>query len=562
MITFKQLLEQKKSTVVMTFGRMNPVTVGHSLLVERVLEEAKRRNADHVIYLSKSQDSKKNPLNVDQKVYYARQSFPGANIKGADDKIRTFIEVAKSLTGKYSNLVMIAGSDRVPEYKRLLDQYNGKDFTFDSIEVVSAGERDPDADGAAGMSATKMRQAAVANDFAKFKQGVPPKMSQTVARKMFDDVRSGLKINETFDETRDDYVNERILGIGDIVIHEDKESTVTFRGSNYVVLDEQKRVWISDVTPTDKINEAIMVKQQDKLKAARIIGLSLGYADAESKTDPSMIVNNALRGMRNKSLNKESLSIIHRMLMLAKQMEIKFDESLFGIKEFFDAADYKIGKDGRKIRAHRIVTAKIDDEQQNESANVDAEEKQAHNLMTKPGVAQQSEYERRRKIHLKMHENEDEEDFDEDDIEISDDDIIEHGYDDEEFNIVDDENNIVESIEASDSELNEVLSRVERLKAKVRMRRSEAKRERGMKIALKRRSNTATLAKRARRVAVNTLKAKLARKPIDQLSVAEKERIEKRLERMGPVITRIAAKMLPRVRQVEKTRLEHSTTEK
>lgn len=96
--------------------------------------------------------------------------FPHANFKAADESVRTFMEVATELSKNYKHLVMIAGSDRVPEYKKLLDKYNGTTFNFETIEVVSAGERDPDSDNASGMSGTKMREAAKKGNFAVFKK--------------------------------------------------------------------------------------------------------------------------------------------------------------------------------------------------------------------------------------------------------------------------------------------------------------------------------------------------------------------------------------------------------
>ena len=547
MITFKELLEARKSTIVMAFGRLNPPTIGHELLVKAVAALAKKHNADHIIYVSRTQDPKKNPLTVDQKVTYARHSFKGMNIVGASDKVRTFIEAAKDLTGKYDNLVMIAGSDRVLEYKQLLDRYNGKDFSFKSILVVSAGERDPDEEGAAGMSASKMRASAAADDFAKFKQGVPTAMTDAMARRMFADVRAGMKLNEKVDEVREDYVNERVFNIGDIVIHEGKESTIVYRGTNYVLLENNQRVWLKDIVPTEKVDEAIMVKQQDKLRAARIIGMSLGYADAETKTDPTMIVNMALRGIRNKALNPESKAIIGRMLDLAKQMEIKYDEKLLTLKE------------------------ETDDEEDIEKVPLDIADVRTHTLMTGKGymgppVPGESEYKRVRKIHLRAHESveEDDDEFDEDEManSLSDDDIIEHGYDDDELHVVDDETG--EPIEENynlDS-ITEVLSRIERMRAKVKMARSAAKRERAAVIALKRRSTAPVLAKRSRRLAVKAIEMRLAKKPLAKLSVGEKERIEARIARMGPAITRLAVKMLPRVRKVETERLHHKSTAK
>lgn len=552
MITFRELLEARKNTIVMAFGRLNPPTIGHELLVKAVASIAKKHNADHIIYVSRTQDAKKNPLTVDQKVSYARQSFKGMNIVGASDKVRTFIEAAKDLTGKYDNLIMIAGSDRVLEYKQLLDRYNGKDFNFKSILVVSAGERDPDEEGAAGMSASKMRAAASVNDFSKFKQGVPSAMSDMVARRMFDDVRAGMKLNEQNDDVREDYVNDRVFNVGDVVVHEGAEKAIVYRGTNYVVLTDNSRAWLTEIKKTKKVDEAIMVKQQDKLKAARIIGMSLGYADAETKNDPTMIVNMALRGIRNKALNPEAKAIITRMLELAKQMEITYDDKLLGLKEEKqeeeDEIEVVLDQDG--MMHHVLMHGRGP----------------MGPMMHRPG---ENEYKRLRKIHLRAHESveeddEEDEEFDEDEVanSLSDDDIIEHGYDDDELHVVDDETG--EPIEENfnlDS-LNEVLSRIERMRAKVRLAKTAAKRERAAAIALKRHSSSKVLAKRARRVAVKALEMKLARKPLSKLSVSEKERIEARIARMGPTITRIAVKMLPRVRKVEAERLAHKSTAK
>lgn len=196
MISFREYLNEATSKcVVAAFGRMQPPTIGHGLLVKKVMGLAKANKCDHVIYLSKTQDPKKNPLNIRNKVKWAREMFPDANIKGATAEIRNFIEMVKHLNKKYKILYLVAGSDRVPEYQALLDKYNGIEFNYDKIEVVSAGERDPDADGASGMSATKMRNAAEDNDLVAFKKGLPRHM-KTRAQAMMDNIRSGMKIKD------------------------------------------------------------------------------------------------------------------------------------------------------------------------------------------------------------------------------------------------------------------------------------------------------------------------------------------------------------------------------
>ena len=187
----------KSNTVVMTFGRMNPMTIGHEKLVEKLLKEAQTRKAEPMVFLSHSSGAKtktgkgsvnSDPLSYDDKIKYAIKAF-GPVVKKSPLKILMLI--AKSLQGKYKNLVMVAGSDRVDQYKELLNKYNGKDYTFDSIEVVSAGQRDPDGEGAAGMSGTKMREYAQAGDLKKFASGLPSGL-KSKAQEIMDKVANAI----------------------------------------------------------------------------------------------------------------------------------------------------------------------------------------------------------------------------------------------------------------------------------------------------------------------------------------------------------------------------------
>ena len=182
----------KKETVVISFGRMNPITVGHEKLVSKVLDVAVKSKGTPLIFLSQSNDKKKNPLTYDQKIKFGQKAFGKVITKSSS---KTIIQIAVELQDKFKNLVMVAGSDRVKDFEALLNKYNGKDYTFDSIRVESAGERDPDADGVQGMSASKMRTAAAENDFDSFKSGLPNKLKAS-AKEVFDAVRSGMNISE------------------------------------------------------------------------------------------------------------------------------------------------------------------------------------------------------------------------------------------------------------------------------------------------------------------------------------------------------------------------------
>lgn len=196
-------------TAVFAFGRMNPPTSGHEVLVNKVVQTARGKGTPFV-FLTHSQDMKKNPLSSKDKISFARSAFGRSLIQPAPGK--TLIEVMKHLEKSYKEVIMVAGSDRVDEFKRLLNKYNGKDFNFDSIKVVSAGERDPDAEGASGMSASKMRQAAIDNKFSEFKKGLPSNFRR--GNKMFKAVRKGLGIREDINEEFEDFLAEVLTVAG------------------------------------------------------------------------------------------------------------------------------------------------------------------------------------------------------------------------------------------------------------------------------------------------------------------------------------------------------------
>ena len=185
--------EAPDKTVVLGWGRMNPITVGHEKLVNKIKSVARANSATPLIYITHSQDAKKNPLDYDTKVTLAKKAFGNTVIQKS--KSKTIMQVMGELQAGYSKVILVVGSDRVTEFDRLLKRYNGKDYTFDNIEVVTAGERDPDAEGVEGMSASKMRAAAASGKFDQFKSGLPRKLKRD-AQDIYDLVRGGMKIAE------------------------------------------------------------------------------------------------------------------------------------------------------------------------------------------------------------------------------------------------------------------------------------------------------------------------------------------------------------------------------
>jgi nicotinic acid mononucleotide adenylyltransferase len=192
----RQVTEQSRGGVVLTFGRMNPPTVGHEKLVDKVKTVAQSKRATPLVYLSHSQDKKKNPLDYDDKIRFARAAF-GRVVQHAPQK--TLIDILKSLQTKFSEVTLVVGSDRVKEFETLLNKYNTKEYTFDKIDVVSAGERDPDAEGVSGMSASKMRDAVKAGDRAKFVSGLPRKL-HAAGKQVFDLVQAGMQLHEELEQ--------------------------------------------------------------------------------------------------------------------------------------------------------------------------------------------------------------------------------------------------------------------------------------------------------------------------------------------------------------------------
>ena len=188
--------EQKEKSATFTFGRFNPPTTGHEKLVKKLASVG--RGTDVLLFSSHSNDKRKNPLTHKDKVKYLKKFFGRMVV---DANVRNVFEIANFLHEKgYRNVNMVVGSDRIKEFDMLLNKYNGVKakhgyYKFKNINIISAGERDPDADDVSGMSASKMREFAEKGDFEGFKDGVPSK-GKNLAKKLYDDIRKGMGINE------------------------------------------------------------------------------------------------------------------------------------------------------------------------------------------------------------------------------------------------------------------------------------------------------------------------------------------------------------------------------
>ena len=270
--------EAKGRSVAFAFGRFNPPTIGHEKLIRKVASTSAN---DYRIYLSRSEDQQKNPLSPQQKLTIMKKMFPRHASKIMVNKTNMVLDLATELYNKgFREIKMVAGSDRVREFETILKKYNKQKnrhgfYDFDKIEVVSAGERDPDAEGATGMSASKMRAAAAKGDLVSFKRGLPRGVN---ADDIMKQVRKGMKLAASYalgyenkpiasmeefeqKQLRDLYIREVIFNIGDKVeyVKENVEGKVIRRSTNYIVIEDTNdnlhKAWIWDCVPKTKDRE-------------------------------------------------------------------------------------------------------------------------------------------------------------------------------------------------------------------------------------------------------------------------------------------------------------------
>ena len=262
-------VEKTKGTLTIAFGRFNPPTTGHEKLLDTVASSSD--DGDYIIVPSRSNDKKKNPLDADTKVSVMRQMFPQHSERIVNDpQNRTIFDVLKKAhMDGYSGVRIIGGGDRVKEFENLSNNYNGKLYAFDNVEVRSAGDRDPDGDDVSGMSASKQRKAAAEGDFASFRKGVPSTLNNKQARELYNNLRTAMQIKEgwnlweiapKFDwkNIRENFVNNKIFKVGQIVenVNTGLVGKIIRRGTNYLICVTEDKImfksWIKDV------NEAVV----------------------------------------------------------------------------------------------------------------------------------------------------------------------------------------------------------------------------------------------------------------------------------------------------------------
>jgi len=258
-----------KGTLTLAFGRFNPPHAGHQQLMDIAAQSAEAEESDYIIVPSRSQDAKKNPLDADTKITLMRAMFPQHSERIVNDGAnRTIFDVLKKAHNDgYANVRIIAGQDRVKEFDKLSQNYNGQLYQFDNMEVVSSGERDPDSEGVEGLSSSRMRLAAAEGDFKTFRAGLPQDLPRKMAMTLFDTVRQSMNVKEMkefwniweiapkydLENLRESYIGKKIFNIGDRVenLNTGMIGRIIRRGANHLICVAENNImfksWVKDL---------------------------------------------------------------------------------------------------------------------------------------------------------------------------------------------------------------------------------------------------------------------------------------------------------------------------
>jgi len=255
-----------EADMTVAFGRFNPPTTGHEKLLNKVKQVAGKGNYE--IYPSRSNDPAKNPLDPETKIGYMQQMFPThAKHIMNNDKTRTIFDALKGANERGAKSVnIVVGQDRQKEFENLANKYNNKLYKFDRINVVSAGDRDPDGEGVSAMSASKLRKAAADDDYDTFRTGIPKGFKDENARKLYDSIRKGMNVKKQQNEMwkiapkfdwrnlRENYMNGNVFQVGDTVENDNTGliGKIIRTGANHIIAVTEDNMmfksWIKDIT--------------------------------------------------------------------------------------------------------------------------------------------------------------------------------------------------------------------------------------------------------------------------------------------------------------------------
>ena len=560
---YKQFIKQlPKTTLVCAFGEFNPPTLVHEMLIKTVKILAEQKNSDHVVFTVPS----KNPLlSEEKKEHYLKMMFPNV-------KFSSF----SGFSEKYNKIFIIAGSETISELKKLKES--------DQIQIITINDKVSDT--------SKLKSIASKGIYEQFKKNLPSTIRDIDGRLMMNDIRIGLglepikeQIKLVKNDLREQYFKGKIFNEGDLVESDNTPYTIVKRGSNHLLLKDSEgslvSKWIHDV----KIYEGVIQSNGTD----QIIAATNSPVDKDQEVEkPKGKVKGFLtfydqskESMKESALNAKDPHDDYKAKNKAIQ-DIQMDPETHKDPELSKAVMQRkadLEKEYKKYNQQEdIVGAALVPDDENEEylhgINHLRKQKVKHHLGEAKkekvcDVCGKSPCECEDKVDQTQLNPTFDPFFKEEIINeivesATEDDILEE-YEEDEFIIIDEETGEeLPPVEGEDKiDLMEVLSRQERMRQKMRLRKSQPKRSRSTKIALKRFSPPAQINKRARRLAIKLMKKRMLRgRDPSKVSIGEKERIEKALSKNKTSIDRIAAKLVARVRKVEKSRMSGGKSQK
>ena len=313
----KKKPENKKDGGSLTFGfgRFNPPTVGHEKLMDTISKTA-GEGGQYRVYPSRSQDAKKNPLDPREKIDYMRKMFPKhANAIVDDENTRTIFDVLKGAHAKgFKTVNVVVGSDRVKEFENLANKYNGQLYDFDKINIISAGERDASAKGVEGMSASKLRKAAMDDDYETFSSGISKNIDDKSTKKLYNTIQKAMRKVKSeawqfapklaFDGLRESYIAKQIFRIGDVVenLNHGLIGKIIRSGANYVIAVTEDNImfksWLKDLNEYSEVHMSRTMR--DKIHPNTLVGTD-GYRKNLERLTPGQypLINKLRQRLKN-----------------------------------------------------------------------------------------------------------------------------------------------------------------------------------------------------------------------------------------------------------------------
>lgn len=316
------VVEKNKGTLTIAFGRFNPPTYGHSELMDAAANMAMQNGEDYLIFPSRSHDPKKNPLDPDTKIGLMRKLYPNHSERIVNDSnvITIFDALKKAHNDGYSNVRIVSGPDRVKEFEKLSNTYNGQLYQFDGIEVVPSGQADADGKNMDQLSSSRMRLAAAEGDFTTFRSGLPKGVRNKEALKLFNMIRQGMNIQDIQQEgyntweiapeydlqtLRENYISKTIFREGDYIesLNTGLIGKIIRRGTNYLICVTESgmmfKSWIKDVKESYQETSMSRMKRLPKNmfyktpeKPNNLVGTT-GYFLNAAKMTPGAIGTNS-----------------------------------------------------------------------------------------------------------------------------------------------------------------------------------------------------------------------------------------------------------------------------